>query len=88
MVLMLPLGLVEGTMHTRAHTHARAHTHTHTHSLWCFMLPLVLVEGLRWRMVPLVAIVCWALFVIKEVGSVIEVMYIYVYIYIYIYIYI
>jgi len=30
-------------------------------------LPLVLVELVGWRMVPVVAMICWALFVIEEV---------------------
>ena len=42
-------------------------------SVWCFTLPLSLVESLQWRMIPAVVIICWALFVIEEVGHLIEV---------------
>uniref|UniRef100_A0A7S4PQ23 Uncharacterized protein n=1 Tax=Guillardia theta TaxID=55529 RepID=A0A7S4PQ23_GUITH len=41
-------------------------------SIWCFTLPLVLVHSLQWRMIPCVFIMCWMLFVIEEVGHVIE----------------
>ena len=42
-------------------------------SVWCLTLPLVLVDSLRWRMIPLVVVISWALFVIEEVGHLIEV---------------
>jgi len=41
-------------------------------SMWCFTLPLVLVHTLKWKMIPVVAIICWMLFVIEEVGHIIE----------------
>ena len=41
--------------------------------MWCFTLPLVLVDSLKWRMIPTVLTVCWALFIIEEVGHIIEV---------------
>jgi len=41
-------------------------------SVWCFTLPLVLVHTLQWVMIPTVALICWSLFVIEEVGHVIE----------------
>ena len=41
-------------------------------SVWCFSLPLVLIEPLGWRMLPCVALVCWALLSIEEVGNTIE----------------
>ena len=41
-------------------------------SLWCFTLPFVLVHQVTWRVIPMVALVCWALFVIEEVGHSIE----------------
>jgi hypothetical protein len=41
-------------------------------SVWCFSLPLVLVEAMGWRMVPVVAGACWALLSIEEVGNIIE----------------
>lgn len=41
-------------------------------SVWCFSLPLVLVEQLGWRMIPSVAVICWALLCIEEVGNIIE----------------
>ncbi len=42
-------------------------------SVWCFTLPIVLVDLLHWRMIPLVIIISWALYVIEEVGHLIEV---------------
>jgi hypothetical protein len=41
-------------------------------SVWCFTLPLVLVEALQWRMIPCVAIITWSLLCIEEVGNIIE----------------
>jgi ion channel-forming bestrophin family protein len=41
-------------------------------SVWCFTLPIVLVDLLQWRMIPLVFIAAWALSVIDEVGHIIE----------------
>jgi hypothetical protein len=41
--------------------------------VWCFTLPLVMVDAFRWRMVPIVCLTCWALFVIEEIGHIIEV---------------
>lgn len=41
-------------------------------SVWCFTLPFVLVHSLGWIMVPVVSLICWSLFVIEEVGHVIE----------------
>jgi len=41
-------------------------------SMWCFTLPIVLVDMLHWRMIPLVIIISWALYVIEEVGHLIE----------------
>lgn len=41
-------------------------------SMWCFTLPLVLVNSLQWLMIPTVALICWSLFVIEEVGHAIE----------------
>jgi predicted membrane chloride channel (bestrophin family) len=37
-------------------------------SVWCFSLPLVLIEQLSWRMIPAVTIICWALLSIEEVS--------------------
>ena len=37
-------------------------------SVWCFSLPLVLIEQLSWRMIPTVTIICWALLSIEEVS--------------------
>eukprot|EP00291_Cryptomonas_curvata_P027389 CAMPEP_0172207644 /NCGR_PEP_ID=MMETSP1050-20130122/33963_1 /TAXON_ID=233186 /ORGANISM="Cryptomonas curvata, Strain CCAP979/52" /LENGTH=462 /DNA_ID=CAMNT_0012887011 /DNA_START=234 /DNA_END=1619 /DNA_ORIENTATION=+ len=41
-------------------------------SVWCFTLPLALVDMLQWRMIPLVFIASWALSIIDEVGHLIE----------------
>uniref|UniRef100_A0A7S4HA92 Bestrophin homolog n=1 Tax=Guillardia theta TaxID=55529 RepID=A0A7S4HA92_GUITH len=41
-------------------------------SVWCFTLPLVLVHSMKILMIPAVAIICWALFAIEEVGNIIE----------------
>jgi len=41
-------------------------------SVWCFTLPFVLVNALGWLMIPTVALVCWGLFVIEEVGHAME----------------
>jgi putative membrane protein len=41
-------------------------------SVWCFTLPFVLVHSLQWIMIPAVSLICWSLFVIEEVGHVIE----------------
>ncbi len=41
-------------------------------SVWCFSLPLVLVDAMGWRMVPVVAVSCWALLATEEVGNIIE----------------
>ena len=41
-------------------------------SVWCLTLPLVLVHSLQWVMIPVVTLICWGLFVIEEVGHVIE----------------
>jgi ion channel-forming bestrophin family protein len=41
-------------------------------SVWCFTLPIVLVDMLHWRMIPLVIVISWALYVIEEVGHLIE----------------
>jgi len=41
-------------------------------SIWTLTLPLVLVHSLQAMMVPAVIIMCWCLFVIEEVGHVIE----------------
>jgi len=41
-------------------------------SVWCFTLPFVLVNALGWMMIPTVALVCWGLFVIEEVGHAME----------------
>lgn len=41
-------------------------------SVWCFTLPFVLVQPLQWLMIPTVTLICWSLFVIEEVGHVIE----------------
>ena len=41
-------------------------------SVWCFSLPLVLVEQLGWRMIPCVGVISWALLAIQEVGNIIE----------------
>ena len=38
-------------------------------SVWAFTLPLALVGSLGWRMIPTVAIICWMLFTIEEVGA-------------------
>ena len=41
-------------------------------SMWCFTLPFVLVHSLQWLMIPTVALICWSLFVIEEVGHCVE----------------
>lgn len=41
-------------------------------SVWCFTLPLIMVEAFKWRMIPIVFLLCWALFVIEEIGHIIE----------------
>ena len=41
-------------------------------SMWCFTLPFVLVHSLQWQMIPTVALICWSLFVIEEVGHCVE----------------
>ncbi len=41
-------------------------------SIWCFTLPFVLVGALQWVMVPAVALICWSLFIIEEVGHCVE----------------
>ena len=41
-------------------------------SIWCFTLPLVLVSSLQWVTVPVVALICWSLFIIEEVGHCVE----------------
>jgi putative membrane protein len=41
-------------------------------SVFLFSLPLVLVESLGWRTVPVVAVIGWALLSIEEVGNSIE----------------
>lgn len=41
-------------------------------SVWCFTLPFVLVESFKWRMIPAVVGICWALLCIEEVGNIIE----------------
>ena len=41
-------------------------------SVWCFTLPLVLVNSLQWIMIPVVALICWSLFIIEEVGHCVE----------------
>lgn len=41
-------------------------------TVWCFTLPLVLVQPLGWRMIPTIIVICWALFTIEEVGHIIE----------------
>ena len=41
-------------------------------SVWCFTLPFVLVHSLQWIMIPVVGLICWSLFVIEELGHVIE----------------
>jgi len=41
-------------------------------TMWCLTLPMVLVHSLKWKMIPCVAILSWMLFVIEEVGHVIE----------------
>jgi len=41
-------------------------------TIWCLGLPLVLEPVLGWMMIPAVAIICWALFAIEEIGHLIE----------------
>lgn len=41
-------------------------------TLWCFTLPLVLVDALGWRTFPVVGGICWALFGIEEIAHLIE----------------
>jgi len=41
-------------------------------SVWCFTLPIVLVNSLQWMMIPAVTLICWGLFAIEEVGHVVE----------------
>jgi len=41
-------------------------------SVWCFTLPFVLVGSLGWLMIPTVALICWGLFIIEEVGHALE----------------
>jgi putative membrane protein len=41
-------------------------------SIWCFTLPLALVGSLQWVTVPVVALICWSLFIIEEVGHFVE----------------
>ena len=40
--------------------------------MWSFSLPLVLVGKLGATMIPCVAVICWALLCIEEVGNMIE----------------
>ncbi len=41
-------------------------------SIWCLTLPMVLVSSLQWVTVPVVALICWSLFIIEEVGHIVE----------------
>ena len=41
-------------------------------SAWCFALPLCLVQSMGFLVVPLTSVVVWALFGLREIGSLIE----------------
>mmetsp|Transcript_7489 Transcript_7489/g.11196 ORF Transcript_7489/g.11196 Transcript_7489/m.11196 type:complete len:387 (+) Transcript_7489:64-1224(+) len=41
-------------------------------TIWCFMLPLVIVGDMKWMTVPIAGLSTWALFGIQEIGLLIE----------------
>ena len=41
-------------------------------SIWSFTLPFALVATLSWRVVPVVATICWMMYTIEEVGHSVE----------------
>jgi len=69
--LLTAIGAAERIVRTTVPSSYSRHTNRFL-SIWCFTLPMVLVESLGYRMIPAVAVLCWALFTIEEVGHIIE----------------
>eukprot|EP00611_Tribonema_gayanum_P013965 TRINITY_DN2521_c0_g1_i2.p2 TRINITY_DN2521_c0_g1~~TRINITY_DN2521_c0_g1_i2.p2 ORF type:complete len:320 (-),score=125.52 TRINITY_DN2521_c0_g1_i2:926-1885(-) len=65
------IGACERLVQTPVPLHYVRHTSRFL-TLWCFMLPLVLVSDMAWTTVPIAGLSTWALFGIQEIGLLIE----------------
>lgn len=65
------IGSCERLVQTPVPLHYVRHTSRFL-TIWCFMLPLVLVSEMAWMTIPIAGLSTWALFGIQEIGLLIE----------------
>lgn len=65
------IGAAERIVHTPVPLHY-VHYTSRFLSMWCFALPLCLVQSMGFLVCPLMAVVVWALFGLREIGVLIE----------------